>query len=136
MMEINLLDDEKPGDFYPLWAETRSMPFRRSPYPAHTFEMAIGRALGKLHLEATMSEKAADFLHELEEFITLEDERRMAGYRWAASAGLWLEEHPRAAAWNESGWRGRSRVKRLDFSSFWEVRLAPYLVDLQYRETQ
>jgi hypothetical protein len=132
--EINLLDDdEKPGDFYPLWNETRAMPFRRTPYPATTFEIAIGTADELLIDESVLgSEKASTLASRLRAFIALQDHHGQVSQRWYPSSGLWLELHARAKN-DEPAWLGRSRVNRREFSDFWEVELAPYLVELQKR---
>lgn len=130
--EFNLLNDEKPSDFFPLWSETRSMPFRRSPYPAATFEMAIGAADEVLVDELPSSPRAYALIQRLRSFIALQDLREHGGYHWFPASGLWLDDHPRAHS-DESAWLGRSKANRRDFGAFWEGELAPCLVELQRR---
>lgn len=122
---------ETPELYYPLWSEMRSMPFRRSPYPTSTFEMAVGDAEITLAREAILSAKAGSLLRELQYLITLEDQ---PSYRWTPTSGLWLSKHPLSEKFDEPTWRGRSLVKRADFIGLWEGRVAPYLHALSRSE--
>lgn len=125
-------DGYNPEEFYPLWSETRMLPFRRSPYSASTYEMAIGAADQVLAREAILSQKAGTLLSLLRNFVTIEDQRESGGYQWTPVAGIWVEKHP--AADSSPKWAGRSLVRRDAFTNLWEQWIAPYIHALNREE--
>lgn len=132
--------DTIDADIYlPLWPYLRAEPFKRSPFPSSTYEMAIGGAdavLVRAVKSPAYRERATQLLASLRALITLQDLSQDGGYRWEPVGGLWLEEHEKARGSAKGppdhAWRNRSKVPRAVFSRLWEAELAPFVMYFNY----
>jgi len=107
--------------FLPLWNSIKSEPFKRTPFPTSSYEIAIGAGDRVLLESVADSAKAFNLLKTLREFVKLRSDR-------TAVDGLWLQPHEL--------WSDRSRVPRAAFSMFWERDVAPFIIEFNRRKRE